>query len=190
MSLTKSLSVSPSPDVYAELADVQAMKSLYKEAESNYRHAVGLFSNGSSGYSRERDGDLQMRFALLLSKMGKYEDAIKMYEWGGQLLYPKEKKFLDLSFSSQKFDKPLFEAAAHTALSMEYNSHANYEEAMAHLRQAVALRPDFAPAQYYLGDTLSSTHHKAEARAAFKKASELGKGEIKEKADDALARGY
>lgn len=181
----------PSADAYAGLADAQVIKGLYKEAEASYRLAVGLVVP-AHGMSRELDGDLQMRFALLLSKMGKYDDAIKMYQWGGRLLHldKDDIKSLDLPFFALKFDKPLFEAAAHTALGREYAMHANREEAIAHLQQAVALKPEFALAQYYLGDTLTSVHRKAEARAAFKKASELGKGAIQEKADAALVRGY
>jgi tetratricopeptide (TPR) repeat protein len=114
---TKSLEVSLSTnapastgEIYAGLADAQARKGLYKQADANYRLAVGLVVVPNRGMSRERDGDLQIRYALMLSKLERYEEAIKMYEWGVTLLKQEEFPLLGVPFSRAKtFNKNLFE---------------------------------------------------------------------------------
>ena len=59
-------------------------------------------------------------------------------------------------------------------------------EALTAFNQAVRLAPNLATVQYYRGYGLQRQHHLAQAQAAFAKAAQVGQGDVRKDAEEAL----
>ena len=138
--------------------------------------------------SRGTDTDLLMRYALLLSKTGQHAEALQVYQWGLKGLSQEDRRLFALRLSARSFDRRLFEAAAHTAIGRRNRALdiPFADAAIAEYRKALSLRSNFAPAHYLLGNALSMKGRSAEAKAAWQKAADVGRGEVKEAAERAL----
>ncbi|MBC8101192.1 MAG: tetratricopeptide repeat protein [Cytophagales bacterium] len=178
--------VTAGSDTYAGLADALAAKGLYEEAIQNYQEALGLVPGRNWSSSRQTDGDLHMRFALLLSKLGRHRDAVLMYQAGRSLMPSYGVSFLPTRFTSTIADKRLLQAAAHAAIGNHYSHYGRSAEALEELRIAESLRPDSAPILFYLGNFQYTMGSRAKARPYFQKVKELGEGDLKKEARERL----
>lgn len=140
-------------------------------------------------YARtQNDGGRQARnilpYALLLLKTGHWAQAVTAYN--------KARPFADGTLISAKshfspaVPRPRdLETAIHTALGLSYGSEASWgrhlqiDKALSEHKQALALEPNSALANYYYGYTLRRIGRRAEAQAFFKKAVALGSDDAK-----------
>lgn len=173
-------------DVRAGLGDALAAQRRYDEAVENYRIGLGMVPGLNWSDSRQTDGDLQIRFALLLSKMRRYEEAIAMYRTGLGFMRGRHIALLDLPFSPKALDKKAFSCAARSALGIEYVRQNQMDEAHAELLEALRINPDFAPAYLFLGKMFDRKGKSQEARSALKKAIELGGDDVKREAEEEM----
>ncbi len=142
--------------------------------------------------------DVLMRYALLLSKTGRYAEACQVYEWGlipfqSGIQEEQEERDFALNMTAETFNKPRFEAMALTLYGRSNIGTVidgflcgQDEEAILAYQKALRLRPNYAITHYYLGLSLERTGKKAEAKAAYQKAVELGTGELVRRAKSEL----
>lgn len=142
--------------------------------------------------SRGTDTDLLMHYALLLSRNGRYAEALQVYDRGlkGGLTEEDRPLFSLRGMSAQNFDRRFFDAAALTAAGRTFRAvEIPFEDgAIAEYRKALARKSDFAPAHYFLGNALSQKGLRAEAKAAWQKAADFGREEVKQRAQQSLER--
>lgn len=180
-------------DLYADMADALSAKGRIPEALKAYTIAVGDDPNMTWSSSRMDDGDLQLRFALLLVRVGTYDQAAAMYKKGYESLATEGKKALPGSFGAKdlKSDKngarAEFLAAVRTLLGLKYSADGFSTEAEGVLQSALQGSADYAPADLILGNCLSAEGKKAQAVALWQKAA-LGGGGVKKLAEEALAK--
>src|SRR5690242_7412064 len=114
---------SHSPDVFADLGDALAEKGDVDAGIRQYAEAVGLGRQQAWTEGRVRDGDLQLRFALLLVRAKAYPDAVALFRWGMVSLTREEKEQIRTAWSaaaleSDAGERRRFEATIHLALGM------------------------------------------------------------------------
>ncbi len=127
-------------------------------------------------------------YALLLLKAGQWAPALAAYN--------KAQPFANgtLISANNHFARTVpqpkdLEAAIHIALGLTYGSEASWgghsqdDKAMSEHKQALALEPNSALANYYYGYALQRMGRRAEAQAAFKKAATLGSNDVKATAE-------
>jgi tetratricopeptide (TPR) repeat protein len=158
---------------------VENGKSLAQEVKrATGEHAVG---------SRNIAPDVLMRYALLLSKTGRYAEACQVYEWGMEPLHvwQTDERDLELNMTATTFNKTRFEAMAltvygryNTGILVDGKKIGRDEEAIAAYQKALRLRPNYALAYYYLGQAFENKRQKQEAKAAYRKAADLATGEL------------
>ncbi len=170
------------------------------------RQAIYHDGSASDGFY-ENNVEKLMQFALLLNRTGQAAEAVSVYNHAASLLdyqdsqYNGGKPHLKVllpeiaampSLPSQvQYTPERLQALADTALSRGGN---DYKQARIHIEEAVALYPDSAAVQYYLGEVLSNSYYvfldsplsekkatwaayqedKKATAAAYKKAVELG----------------
>lgn len=187
----------PRPEAYEMLIDALLLARRDAEALATFREYVYPKPGRKINSSGNQDADTLLHFALLLAKMGQYEEAIAVYQAGEAKVSNVFGPRVDLAFFPKAFNKAVFEAAVRTCLGLEARMFRTDPEgvkantiALAEYRKAIAAKPDFALAHFYLGETLRVVNGglSAEARAAYEKAAKLGRGEVATKAQEALNR--
>jgi tetratricopeptide (TPR) repeat protein len=187
--LQESVRLDGSDDTHALLGDAFAALGRMTEADESYKKAIGLIRNHNESHSRWSDGDLHLRYALLLLQAGRYTEAIPMYEKGLSLLGGRsaslfrEERFFAIQFTSKSSVRFRMEAAIHCALAIKRMGHGDVETAQAYLEEAARRKSDFAATYLLLGD-LSRRQGKpaADVRALYQKAIDLGHGPVKQEA--------
>ena len=164
----------------AGLAEIDTRQGKYDEALAFYRRLVYVQSGQQWITSRSNDLDIRMKFAILLHRTGHFEEALTNYNKG---LEHVPLRTLDtrmpLSISLLAVDDQTVKTnrlpyAAHVAIAA-YRKDYDDAEAEAHLREAIRLRPNFAPTYYYLACLLRRRPEMAsEMRTLVQKATELG----------------
>jgi tetratricopeptide (TPR) repeat protein len=123
-------------------------------------------------------------YAVILAKTGNPAEAMKFYQegvrrvnhMGGKqnlkVLLPElvEERLLS---EQVRYTPERLQALADTALAHEELGFGSDKEAIAHMQEAVKLFPDSPVTHFYLGEALSRKDQ-ARARAAYRKAAELG----------------
>ncbi len=196
--LRAAVDLRPLPETYEMLIDALLLARRDAEALATFREYVYPKPGRKINSSGNQNPDTLLHFALLLAKMGQYEEAIAAYHEGEAKvsnLYGGPR--VDLAFFPKAFNKVLFDAAVHTCLGLEARMFRTDPEgvkanavALAEYRKAIAAKPDFALAYFYLGETLRVVNGglSDEARAAYEKAVKLGRGAVVERAQKALDR--
>lgn len=190
----------PRPEAYETLIDALLLARRDADALATFREYVYPKPGRKINSSGNQNPDTLLRFALLLAKMGQYDEAIAAYHAGEAKVSKVSNIFgprVDLAFFPKAFNKAAFDAAVHTCLGLEgryFRDDPNGVKAnaiaLAEYRKAIAAKPDFALAYFYLGETLRVVNGglSDEARAAYEKAVKLGRGEVAERAQKALNR--
>ena len=183
-----------------------AAQGKYNEAVDVYRLAVGRASRATAdayrvvlGLAPESglgggggDGDVELRFALLLSQVGRYDESVQVFEAAVRMVSRTgllhELCFEPRSFAPNSPSKRRFDAAAHAGIGSRHLVHGYPDAAIAEQQEAIRIAPDFAPAHLYLGYALRFKGQTTEARAAWQNAVRFGTGEVAAKAREELER--
>ncbi len=182
---------------YEPLASALKQKGRIEEALDVYRRIVYKQPDqgwGSSAFDRP---SVALRFALLLASVKQYDEAVSAYHLGLDRMHGKkltEEPRLVTRFDARRLGITTFRANLHAALGMALaEDTGDWEGCAKESREALRLKPDLAIAHYYLGRSLqadlsqnSDARNNAErmalaaaARAEFKKAAELGRGDVR-----------
>ena len=142
-------------------------------------------------------------YALLLLKTGQWAQAVAAYDQAlptaQQLKGVQIKDGLWLlragtQFSADAPDPVGLATAIHIGLGIIYDSSADSahesqdEQALTEYKQALALMPDWALANYFYGYGLGELGLRQQSVAAYQKASDLATGDVKTAADRALKK--
>ncbi|MBC8103502.1 MAG: hypothetical protein H7Z41_13065 [Cytophagales bacterium] len=181
-------------DLYADCADALASVGRCNEAIAYYQTAIGENLSQTWSSSRMEDGDLQLRFALLLSHVNEQELAADLYRRGYEVLSVKEKKALPSSFRAKELKagkeniRAEFAAAARTLLALKYAADGFAPEATAQLEAAAAIVPECPRTSYFLANARYGAGKTTEAVALWQKAAQTGDGDLRKWAQEALAK--
>jgi len=182
-------------DIYAFLGDAQAAKMNFADAIKNYTIAVGDAAGQNWSSSRMGDGDLQIRFAMLLSRAGEYDRAAEMYKTGYEALMPEEKKSVPSSINAKDLKNDTNNARlrlrtlGRTLLGLKYGVDGYATQADAQLQAALRDdETDAAAAALFLANFRSAAGKKDEAVALWQKAVALGTGNVKKLAQASLTK--
>ena len=187
----------PRPEAYEMLIDALLLARRDAEALATFREYVYPKPGRKINSSGNQNADTLLRFALLLAKAGQYDEAITVYQAGEAKVANVFGPRVDVAFFPKAFNRAAFEAAVHTCLGLKGRYFRDDPKgvkanafALAEYRKAIAAKPDFALAHFYLGETLRVVHGGLtdEARAAYEKAAKLGRGAVVERAQKALNR--
>jgi tetratricopeptide (TPR) repeat protein len=162
------------------LAEAYTAKGQADQAIGTYRTLLYHIPGQRWSSSNETSPAVLMPFALLLQQTGRTQEAIAAFQRGLGFLNAGE-----LSAPSVPVPAPGsggipdtldgFRAAAHLALFVDTFGHEGYGdlEPLKHLQQALALAPDSAAANYYMGKYLYGKSDPG-AKAYLQKAVDLG----------------
>ena len=187
----------PRPEAYEMLIDALLLARRDAEALATFREYVYPKPGRKINSSGNQNADTLLRFALLLAKAGQYDEVITVYQAGEAKVANVFGPRVDVAFFPKAFNRAAFEAAVHTCLGLEGRYFRDDPKgvkanafALAEYRRAIAAKPDFALAHFYLGETLRVVHGglSDEARAAYEKAAKLGRGAVVERVQKALNR--
>lgn len=174
------------------LAEALAAQGKINEALRVYRTLIYQYPRNLSSVAHDRR--TQMHYAILLSQTGQWQEAVSVYEKNLPSAVYGDAPKLDVHFDPRAPMPFQLQAMAHVASGMEYTGHGQMKEAFGEYEQATHLAPDSAFANYYYGygwqnlapKDRAKLLNQEQAKAAFSKAVQLGKGEIKEAAQKAL----
>jgi len=174
-------------DTYAGLGAALAAKERFDEAVAAYRSALGMNENQNWRDGRQQDGDIHLQFALLLARLGRYDEAIQMYQAGIALLRIDGKKALEQRFNIARFDKDSFYALANVGWKAgNYQAQISDETQAAMYRALVGSPADEAAYGFYLGNLFASSGQREKAREQWRNVVALGAGKFSRKAQAAL----
>jgi len=167
-----------SGSVFHELSDIYEKQARWNDAVKLYQPLVNL--------QKSNDYEKLFKYALVLTKAKRIEEAVQAYHQGLQHLpqtedqgfyVPLQKRFNNTSY----VPAPRLEAAIETALGMIDHWQGYYPQAIPHLRRAISLYPTFATPHFYLGASLRYSLDKtiqADAEKSFQRAIDLGGSEV------------
>jgi tetratricopeptide (TPR) repeat protein len=184
---------SHNPDVFADLGDALAEKGDVEAGIRQYAEAVGLGRRQTWSDGRVRDGDLQLRFALLLLRAKAYPDAVALFRWGVVGLSRDEKGQLrtdwsDASLQSDARERRQFEATTRLALGMRYMAQGKVEQSAEQTQAAANIFPDDPAVQLRIGDVMSAKGRYTDAHIAWLRAAGSDNLAVRNLATRALAR--
>ena len=149
------------PRVLEALGDLYGQMGRTREAIDLYRKLVYVTPNQDWITSRSLAPDLRLKFALLLHKNGQYEESLQNYNVGMEkaakyarlmdVRLPMEPGIFVINAQTAPTTRLVF--ASHMALAACRN-HFDQAECIAHLNEALKLRPNYAPIHYYLAGFL------------------------------------
>lgn len=179
-------------DAYAEMAETLAAQGQNAEALKMFREACGENRAQTWSSCRMQDGDLQFRFALFLLKSGGYEEAVKMYKVGYEVLPQNQRSLVKGKFNAKEIlANPAlrrgFEAAVRTSLGIKYSELMLVDRAVSQFRTVLASVPGEPTAHYLLGNALLLKGRKNEAQQAWQVAASSN-GFVKDYAREALEK--
>lgn len=134
-----------------------------------------------------RDTSVLMRFIILDVQAGNWNEAVQVYNKAAPEVtlgshFPKITASFDVRFPrSQRL-----QAAAHVALGIARSKREEYEQSVQEYAEALRLHPGSPLAHYYLGYSLRKMGRGKEAKEEFRKAANLGRGEVKAAAEREL----
>jgi len=162
------------------------------DAEGKTQEALGAYQQMSD------TGDVyprtQLPYALLLLKTGHWAQAVAAYN--KQLPYLADGKLMNTNshFSPTVPQPKELETAIHIGLGLtedwrgyNWTLHSR-EQTLTQFQQALAAEPNSSLANLYYGRALRRLGRKAEAQAAFTKATTTAQGDVKAAAEEALKR--
>ena len=182
-------------NVYADrgLAEALVGEGRYSEAVEIYRTLLAPNPHVVSGAIQETR--TQMGFAIALSHVGEWEEAISIYEHElPNTIYFGDAPQIDVHFNPQVPRPAQLQALAHVAIGAEYLGHSAAEEAFSEFAKAMQSDPNSAYSNYYYGYTwqrLSPAERMKfgtaqQAKAALQKAVKIGDANVKAAAAKAL----
>lgn len=176
--------------VLAEALSAQGEKA---EAIAIYRGLIYQYPRNSSSVAQ--DVRTRMHFAILLSQVGQWPEAVSIYEKA----LPETTHFGDAPRIDVHFDPHVpmpdqLQALAYVAAGLEYTGHGETTEAFHEYEKASHIAPNSPFANYYYGygwrdlgpKDKAKLLNQEQAKAAFAKAVLLGKGDLKKAAEKAL----
>ena len=134
----------------------------------------------------------ELPYALLLLETGHWPQAVAAYNKQLPYLADGDLMVANSHFSPAEPQPRGLATAIHVALGLTYGAaatwggHSQDARAMTEFQRALALAPDSALAHFYYADALQHLGRRQEARAAFQKAAELGEGDVRAAAEQAL----
>ena len=184
------------PDVLEGLGDIYGQQNRTSEAIALYRKLVYITPEQTWVTSRSNDPDLRLKFALLLHQSGQYAEALENYNIGMEqaakktrlmnMRLPMEPGIFAVNAQTAPTTRLVF--ASYMALAACRNNF-DKAETLHYLREALKLRPNYAPIHYYLGNLLLFDDAgklisplSAEATSELQKAADEGSGETKQQA--------
>jgi len=184
---------SHSPDVFADLGDALAEKGDIDAAIRQYTEAVGLGKRQTWSDGRVRDGDLQLRFALLLVRAKAYPDAVALFRWGVVSLSREEKEQIRTEWSeaalqSDAGERRRLEATIHLALGMRYMAQGKGDRSAEQTQAAADIFPDDPAIQLRIGDVMAAKGRFTDAHIAWLRAAGSDNMAVRNLATRSLAR--
>ncbi len=175
----------------AGLAEALTAQGRTAEALRLYRTLIYTYPRNLSSVAQ--DHRILMHYVILLSQLGQWEEAVSIYE----KVLPDTTHFGDAPRIDVHFDPRVpmpihLQAMAYVVSGMEYTGHGETTDAFREYEKASHLAPDSPFANYYYGygwqvlDPKAKMLHQEQAKAAFAKAVQLGKGDLKKAAEKAL----
>ena len=193
LTVARSSATGIDPSANRGLAEALAAQGKTMQADQVYRDLI--YQEPLKWSSVAQENRTTMSFAIFLSKIGQWPEAVAVYEkalpdtthWGDA---PK----IDVHFDPQ-FPMPAqLQALAHVAIGAEYFGHGNNKSAFSEYEKAVRSDPNSGFANYYYGYGWSHLDPKdklrvlntQQAKAALQKAVKIGNADIKKAATKAL----
>jgi len=180
------------PTAERGLAEALVAQGETEEALQLYRKVTRHYDDRATSVAQE--SRTLMRFAILLSQVNQWPEAVSFYEKA----LPKS-AFGDAPKMDEHFDPQVpmpteLQAMAHVAIGIEYTGHNANKDAFAEFEKGAHLAPDSALANYYYGYGWQHLALKGQtraalapqAKAAFQKAANLGGGDVKKNAEESL----
>jgi tetratricopeptide (TPR) repeat protein len=166
-------------------------------AQGKTKEAMQMYSFLMS--QNDINGRVELPYALLLLKDGKYDDALSVYRRvlpviGSNLDIGSTSLIADSDFLPDEKDVKKLEADIRIALGFTYDGattwggHSQQAKALAEFAAAYALEKDSPLADIAYANGLREVGRNLEARAILQSVASASKGEIKESATDLLAR--
>ncbi|MFB2934911.1 tetratricopeptide repeat protein [Aerosakkonemataceae cyanobacterium BLCC-F154] len=192
----KSIELDPkNPEVHANLGVLLQRQGKLEEASSQYREALRLKSD---------DVETVMKLAMALGQQKKFDESIAQSQTAIRLkpdLAPahmilaaalSEQGKPDLAIESLKKAQDLWKkqgqteqaAGVQVQLASLLGKQGKFDEASTQIKQAIAIKPDFAPAHILLAEVALQQNRPQEAITSLQKARDLFK---KQKQNDQLA---
>jgi len=185
----KALVVYPhSPESLLGLADACAGKG--KQAEALKAYQALIYARGW-GSSINSDPTTSMRYVLALSRIGRWQEALDVYDKANQrTLSGTGKPIAPVSFTRGTPSWTELKAAAHLALGMRRPSYgpADLRAQLAHLETAARPQPNWAAAQFAYGQALEKAGRVKEAKSAYEKALTRADPKLKGRAEGELRK--
>ena len=180
------------PSAERGLAEALTAQGKITEAIQLYRMLIYQYPRNLSSVAQEVR--TLMRYAIVLSQMGQWPEAVSVYEKAlpGTLFHGMPN--LDVHFDPQIPVPAQLQAIAHVACGIEFIKHGDNLRAFKEYEKGSYLTPDSALVNYYYGDgwqQLSPAEQtkfgsEQQAKAALQKAVKIGKGPVKKAAQKAL----
>jgi tetratricopeptide (TPR) repeat protein len=166
-------------------------------------HTDNPFNYGAIPDDGFQENDIKrlMQFALLLNQVGQTAEAMSLYNRAAYLRDYQDSQFHGgkpylkvllpelveerLLPEQVRYTPERLQALADTALAHEELGFGSDKEALAHMQEAVKLFPESPVTHFYLGEALSRKDPRA-AKAAYRKAAELGDAGTRAAANDRL----
>ncbi len=207
----ESVSITPAPNTYYELAEALTGQGRVAEAIAAYRGGIygppytvaiqndiavhGQFNPNARTCPGGGAEASWMKYALLLSQTDQGAEAIAIYKKALPQVPDANHPGMGLSLDSDTPSPETFQAAAHIALGLCVTfSGAGHDQAMSEFDVARRLRPDLPLTNYYFGygwkqldlKGVARQAYAAQAKAAFQQAAAFGEGDVKKAAEEAL----
>jgi len=173
----------------------EALAGQGRLAEAVQAYQTLIYQDRFKWSSIAQDTRTLMHYAILLSEMGRWPEAVSVYEKA----LPTTPNFGDVPIMGVHFDPRVpmpvqLQTVAHIASGMEYYGGGEKKDAFSEFNEAAVLAPDSALANYYYGFGWRSLDPKdqakigsvQQAKSALQKAVLLGKGDVKKAAEKAL----
>lgn len=211
----ESVSITPAPNTYYELAEALTGQGRVAEAIAAYRGGIygppytvavlndipvhGQFNPNVRDCPGGGAEVSWMKYALLLSQTGQGAEAVAIYKKALPRVPDGAALGIDAPLASGTLSPAGFQAAAHITLGLCATFSGDsiggtHEKAMGEFDAARRLRPDSPLTNYYYGygwkhlDLKGAARqaYAAQAKAAFQQAAAYGEGDVKKAAEQAL----
>lgn len=174
------------PFILVDLACLLDEQGRTHEAVNAYRAMVHPPA-ARRGSTFETNPAVLMRYAALSAQVGDWQEAAYGFDkamskmpLGSQVRAPSGSSANQISYLNA------ISRVAQGRDLLKYGSDETSRKAVREFSEAVRLQPKLALAQYHLGEGLRRVGRRQEAEAAFRKAAQMGQGEIKAAAQKAL----
>jgi tetratricopeptide (TPR) repeat protein len=155
------------------------------EALSAYRRV--FYPTPDYGSTFETDPAALSRYALLCDRVGRWQEAVQVWERASRSIEPQsDSPQFDVNFSPRVRQSARFRAAANLAQGITFSRRGWDDQALEAFERAARAQPS-PVTQYYLGYGLRTAGRHEEAEKAFRRAA-LGTGATRAAAQKALRR--